>query len=236
MMRKRGIFYSKDDILYPVEDVFNDHKIYYEKIMELLVNESILLQTDIQLNDQLSIDDIKTRTANKDINLIQEELLQYENNKIGRVLEIASYYPNNFRSFFLVQIYGFIERELILICDEHAEKQGIVRNENKPLLKSTELYIKFHWSNFDIKLTEQFRFLDFIRLIRNKIVHTSGIIKAIDKARIEKSWKNGKELIEYKEIGEDEFQICIYRDKLIHELLNRGESLFKIVVYNTPNK
>jgi len=199
--------------------------------MNLLINESISLQTESYINDKFYIDKIKESSPNRDINLIQQELLHYENNKIGRFLEIASYYPNNFRSFFLTQIYGFIESELSLICKEHAQKQvKDFRIENKSILKNLEKYIKYYWSNFDIKITEEFKFFDRVRLIRNYIVHSSGIVSANEKARIEQIWKTGQDLFEFKEIGEGEFQIYITGDKLILDFLNSGESLFKKIV------
>ena len=126
---------------------------------------------------------------------------------------------------------------MTLICKEHSLKQGIVfplkeikKEKKKSILKESEQYIKCFWSDTDTKLCEEFDFIDRVRLIRNAIVHSSGIVNANKKAEIENSWKTPAGILELKEIGKDEFRIRFIGDKLIHDLLDSGKSLFKKIL------
>lgn len=228
MMRRRSIFLSKPDSLFPVKEVFIDLSNYYTTQIAFLSDESIAFYANAVINDEYYKKDIKDRLAlTGDEELFKVEFLNYERNKEERFLELSKIYPNYFRCFFITQIYGFIESELKLLCFEYATNHGVAL-DHKQLFNFSQIQerLEKHCPEIKNKISDELRFIDKVRLVRNDIVHSSGIIDANRKEKLEKILEYDQGLFLFEDIGDDEFQISITNDKLIHELLNTGERLF----------
>lgn len=228
-MRRRSIFLRKSDSLFPVEEVFTDHKNYYKTLLTLLIDESISFYANSIINDEFFKQKIKDKLSQaEDKELIGLEIQNYEKNKAERFTEFSIHYPHYFRCYFLSQTYSFIDNELRLLCLEHATNHGIVLNHKMlSAYPKIQQYINYQWPDMKNKISAELIFLDMIRHIRNEIIHSSGIVDLSRKENIEEMWEFDHDFFHFEEIGEEEFQISITNDALIMKLISIGESLFK---------
>jgi hypothetical protein len=94
---------------------------------------------------------------------------------------LAFDFPHSLRTALIIQVFSFFEFELKNICLYHSTSNcSFVPFDNlkkeSEILKSKRYLTEGAKINFEI-LSEEWRFLDCVRIIRNFFVHNQGIIK-----------------------------------------------------------
>lgn len=135
-------------------------------------------------------------------------------------------------------MYAFIETELKALCDIYAEQNLLVLFSKSPKNKEGELKKIESFLVNTCKVDEQLVrsdliILDRARRIRNKIVHTNGIINNKEKEfNYFEIISQNSELLKLKKKGFGYYEIVMENEEMIEKLLTAGESLFKNLMTN----
>lgn len=237
--------YLSKEKLYGIDFIFCDFERYYKSIIEIL-NKKLDVFKSNSKNTLRDIDSFIQKEADKPVNKdIEDYKIAYTDylysGHFELFNEIAVTFPNNFRNFFLTQIYNFTESELKNICLYLYEKRNILipfSSFSDGLEKS--LKIKSPFERYLMYLTEyaglkraaiQQEYIDvnMIRFIRNFIVHDTGIARLTNNNRslilsLEKDFK----LIQLLPLESvNEYEIIIPNDLLINKAIQSSKKLFK---------
>lgn len=209
-----------------IELVFIDYINYFNSIEEALLDKKQSFEIDVYINRDAREKAIQNNDYAK-------EALQFMGQQISEQFMFLSVtYPNYFRSFFLTQLYAFIENELKVICEQHSIINDILWMPKSPKNRESELQrIKNYLLNsFNInenRITEEFEILERVRRIRNVIIHSNGILlKGQKELDYFLDMSNKTKLIKMIQSSSDSYQIVLENREMIVTLAKAGENLF----------
>ncbi len=154
-------------------------------------------------------------------------------NRSSKASEHSIFYPQSFRTAFLVQLFSILEYELRVICLHHhiENKTDFSINDlsgRSDLEKAKKYLTKSCSVNFE-NLNPEWNFLNTIRKIRNSIVHHKGEIKKTDKDwnSIFNFVKNNKDKIGFSEhieyMNKEDYAEFIYNHQTFHLEVGRRQ-------------
>lgn len=154
----------------------------------------------------------------------------------SQLMEIEQEFIQRFRKSIVIQIFSFLESELKSICNSHAESTKSIYIVNDLKGYSDLDKIKKYLNNsMDIDLVkfDQWKFINNLRMVRNKIVHENSTIKITngDYASIKAFSKNYFSLKSHN--PNSEFYTIIFDNhNFLEDCLSMVESLIQDVMKN----
>lgn len=154
----------------------------------------------------------------------------------SQLMELEQEYIQRFRKSIIIQIFSFLESELKSICNSHAvsTKSIYVVNDLKGYSDLDKIK-KYLINSMDIDLVkfDQWKFINNLRLIRNKIVHENSTIKITngDYASI-KTFSKNYFLLESQSTNSDFYTIIFNTQKFLDDCLHMVESLIQDIMKN----
>jgi hypothetical protein len=229
------IFNAAKNVMFGIELVFIDYMNYFNTIDKVLLDNIHSFELEIFTNKKAYVNKIK-----EDSHQYQDELLYLEQNIAGNYCELAITYPNYFRSFFLTQLYAFIENELKILCkyDMGLNRRNDLKkifNDKRSELEKLRNYL-FEVCRLDENLfKDDFEFLERARKVRNKIIHTNGSVRAKDKEfQYFRDISDNSEIIQLEKKQNGDYLILLKNSELIESLSKAGERIF-INLLMTPD-
>jgi hypothetical protein len=226
--------------LFGIDLVFSGFTHYYEMIANLLDQQANQFEGNYYIHKK-EIEEIAHKEAIKEEN---KDIVNYENIYLGHLdsqlsetfFELTVIFPNNFRGFFLTQLYSFIESELIKICDYHHKikhtDSSIKEIKGKNELDRVKKYLHRLCKIDSLQIDDELLVIDRVRRIRNKIVHHNGLINAGERDyEYFNDLANGLNWFDLKEqhlneVITDELLIVFKESVIINELVKSAKSLF----------
>lgn len=203
------------------------------------------LQEELKTHDD-SYDEKELEEHSKTAGEHHQEYLAYlrsEHFKEKTMLEFD--FPQSLRSTFIVQVFSFLEFELVNICKYHARLNNMRFPIKKPKPdKTPDSYfdkIKLYLSEgpkIDLnKLDPEWTFIDDVRFLRNHLVHNGGIILRSHQRfpAFEDYAKDGVLLLRERNKGNDKPSVDLIipdrklPDKVIKNARNLVDKVIKIL-------
>lgn len=156
-----------------------------------------------------------------------EELLKYSKS----FFEESTFYPQSFRTSFFIQIFSVLEHELKEICSMHFQQNKSIFSiedlKGNSDIEKAKLYLK-KAGNIDFNdLEPEWSYLDIMRKIRNRFVHSQGEInqKHPDWNKIYNFINSNKNLLGFRNSEE-------YLEKSEFNNLFDSDSIFLLNIQN----
>jgi|GEM_PF-1724007 len=161
-------------------------------------------------------------------------------NTSTQLMEIEKEFIQRFRKSIVIQIFSFLESELKSICNCHAEstksKYGVNDLKGYSDLDKIKKYL-FNSMDIDLVKFEQWKFINNLRMVRNKIVHENSTVKITncDYASI-KTFSKDYFLLDSQSPNSEFYTITLHSSNFLDDCLNIVESFIQDVMKNYSPK
>lgn len=161
-------------------------------------------------------------------------------NTSSQLMEIEKEFIQRFRKSIVIQIFSFLESELKSICNCHAEstESTYTVNDLKGYsdLDKIKKYL-FNSMNIDLVKFDQWKFINNLRIVRNKIVHEDSTIKINNGDYLTiKEFSTNYFLLNQLNPNSEFYTIIFDNNFFLDDCLNMVESFIQDVMKNyTPS-
>jgi hypothetical protein len=224
--------------LFGIDIVFEEFTRYLTLMNDFLTQQALQFEKELP-KYRKEIDEISMREANKDNPDIQRQYWGFLDSQLcERQIELTITFQNNFRGFFLTQVYSFVETELRKICEYH----HTIKNNECSLddiksdgdLEKIKKYLKFILgaTEYDCFVKNDLQMIDDMRRVRKTIVHHQGLIndKSPNWGLIRKLAKRNLITLDNLNYKKNEYLILFNGNIMIMEFIETSKNLFNTLL------
>ena len=152
---------------------------------------------------------------------------------IEEMYEIEKEFMQRFRNSLIMQLFSFLESELKHHCELHAinyKKEYSIDDLKGTDLEKVKLYLKKSANKDLTKLEPQWKFINDLKKLRNRIVHDNSMIS--EKHNDYKSIKAfSKTNFTMKDCGHGDYLIILDQKKFINQCFDEVQKFLEKVIY-----